>query len=95
VELRVYFAFLAGSTIAAVPHAAKTVAVPCRMSLVSKSAPMIALAPILVALSISLSRDSLRAFSHSEVYEVTSPPKMPCIPATIFPPTPLVLTVIP
>ncbi len=43
-----------------------------------------ALAPILVAFLISLSKESLRAFSASEVYDVTSPPKIPSIPANDF-----------
>lgn len=84
-----------GVILTAVPYAEKIVAVPLRMSLVSKSVRTTALAPIVFAFSISLCIDSLRAFSASELYDVTSPPNIPSIPAIIFPPTPLVRTVMP
>ena len=65
VGVGVYF-FSVGFMITAVPYAENIVAVPCRMSLVSKSVPMTALAPILEAFSMSRFRDSLRAFSTSD-----------------------------
>jgi hypothetical protein len=54
------------------------------MSLVSKSALMAAFAPILFAFSIDLFNDSFLAFSHSEVYDVTSLQKMPSMPAALI-----------
>ncbi len=79
----------------AVPNAENTVADPCKISVVSKSVLRIAFAPIFLATSTSRSKDSFRAHSHSSEYDVTSPPNNPSIPATIFPPTPLVRTVSP
>ena len=79
-----YFFFSIGFVMTAVPQAEKSVAVPWSMSLVSKSALMTALAPILFAFSIDLFNDSFLAFSHSEVHDVTSPSEMSSMPAALI-----------
>ena len=66
-----------------------------KISEVSKSTEIIALAPRYLAWSIALCRASSLALSISLVKAVTSPPASDCRPAMNLPPTPLVLAVKP